>query len=483
MIKNDRQYRITKAQAKRFTTALEALPRELEKSNIHPVLKKAQMDAMRSQYEDLREELEEYEELRKSVVKDFPVQSFNELPRTLIRARIAAGLSQRDLAEHLGLKEQQIQRYEATEYASASLARINEVVQALGIDLEKQVFVQKSSLKFTKLLSKLNKLGLPRDFVLTKLLPKDVAASLERTREGEVDNYDALALRAGSIIGALFGWSAEAVFGSTPLVLNASSSKTARFKITKNTNATKISAYTLYTFMLAQHLLDATSHLLPKKVPTDADSVRKSIVDEFGALTFQNALKFVWSLGIPILPLNDSGNFHGACWRVDGRNVIVLKQRTLSSARWLVDLIHELCHAGQDSDEKEFAVIEEAESAKDWLKSQKEQDAVRFSGDVLLGGRAEELAQLCVQKAKGKVSFLKSVVPAIASAEKVPVGVLANYMAFRLSLQDLNWWGAANNLQPIGENPWQIARDVLMVGVDLNRLNQSDRDLLLRALT
>ena len=55
-----------------------------------------------------------------------------ELPATLIKARIARGLSQKDLADRIGLKEQQIQRYEATDYASASLARIKKVVSALS---------------------------------------------------------------------------------------------------------------------------------------------------------------------------------------------------------------------------------------------------------------------------------------------------------------------------------------------------------------
>ena len=54
-----------------------------------------------------------------------------ELPATLIKARIARGLSQKDLADRIGLKEQQIQRYEATDYASASLTRIKEFVSAL----------------------------------------------------------------------------------------------------------------------------------------------------------------------------------------------------------------------------------------------------------------------------------------------------------------------------------------------------------------
>jgi len=61
--------------------------------------------------------------------------SLDELPRTLIRARIAAGLTQEELAARLGLKPQQIQRYEATDYHSASMQRMSEVLRALGVRL------------------------------------------------------------------------------------------------------------------------------------------------------------------------------------------------------------------------------------------------------------------------------------------------------------------------------------------------------------
>ena len=63
------------------------------------------------------------------------LDSFESLPRALVQARIAAGLSQKELAQRLGLKEQQIQRYEATGYASASLTKITEVIEALDIKI------------------------------------------------------------------------------------------------------------------------------------------------------------------------------------------------------------------------------------------------------------------------------------------------------------------------------------------------------------
>jgi len=67
----------------------------------------------------------------------------------------------------------------------------------------------------------------------------------------------------------------------------------------------------------------------------------------------------------------------------------------------------------------------------------------------MLDGRAEELAEQCVTAAKNRVELLKNAVPSVAQSGGVQVDALANYMAFRLSLQGINWWGAANNLQTV----------------------------------
>ena len=133
MIKNERQYRITKAQADRFSEAMRELQSETaEGLGEQPLLFKAKKDAVRSQLADLEEELREYEGLKSGDFEFGQLDAVAEVPRLLIRARIARGLSQKSLARRLRLKEQQIQRYEATEYASASLARIRRVAEVLG---------------------------------------------------------------------------------------------------------------------------------------------------------------------------------------------------------------------------------------------------------------------------------------------------------------------------------------------------------------
>jgi len=63
MIKNERQHRITKAQAAKLEAAVEAFSSQsADDKKTHPRLVKAQADALRSQLESLRGELREYED-------------------------------------------------------------------------------------------------------------------------------------------------------------------------------------------------------------------------------------------------------------------------------------------------------------------------------------------------------------------------------------------------------------------------------------
>lgn len=140
MIKNERQYRITKAQAQKFQLALAQLQTNAaDNAVLHPRLRQAEQDALESQWQSLQAEISDYEALLDGRQKSFSLGSFDELPVALIKARIASGLTQRELAGRLGLKEQQIQRYEATEYASASLSRVSAVIQALNVQVREEI--------------------------------------------------------------------------------------------------------------------------------------------------------------------------------------------------------------------------------------------------------------------------------------------------------------------------------------------------------
>jgi len=132
MIKNERQYRITKAQAAKFEAALKTFGSKSRKGqSTHPKLVKAEKDAIQSQLDSLNGELREYEELQTGKVAAPDLGYIAVVPRDLIRARIAAGLTHKDLAKRLGMAEQQIQQYEAKDYESVSLARIAEIARAI----------------------------------------------------------------------------------------------------------------------------------------------------------------------------------------------------------------------------------------------------------------------------------------------------------------------------------------------------------------
>jgi DNA-binding XRE family transcriptional regulator len=139
MIRNERQYKITKTQIKKFKEALEKF--EKQKSKAHPMLVKAQKDAMKSELAVLEGQVKEYEKLRSGKYKVLKDSSFDDLPIELIRARIALGYTQKQLGELVGLKEQQIQRYEETEYTSASFSRLREIINALGLDVKENILL------------------------------------------------------------------------------------------------------------------------------------------------------------------------------------------------------------------------------------------------------------------------------------------------------------------------------------------------------
>lgn len=63
------------------------------------------------------------------------VKGLNELANVFIWARLEKGLTQKELGERLGIKEQQIQRYEAQKYKGASFQRLSDIGEAIGIKI------------------------------------------------------------------------------------------------------------------------------------------------------------------------------------------------------------------------------------------------------------------------------------------------------------------------------------------------------------
>jgi ribosome-binding protein aMBF1 (putative translation factor) len=138
-ILNERQYRITKSAAERFARTLEAFDHEAAgpggANDIHPLARQAMRDSLESQVQVLGRQLAEYEAERSAPITELPIHSLEDFPEILIRSRISAHMTQKDLAAQLHLKEQQIQRWEQTRYKGVAWERLQDVFRVLNVRL------------------------------------------------------------------------------------------------------------------------------------------------------------------------------------------------------------------------------------------------------------------------------------------------------------------------------------------------------------
>lgn len=137
MIKNERQYKITRAKADEVRVELAAVECVAAPEGVSSEMRALQVEALRGTLGDLEAELAEYDALHDATLIE--ATGIGEFPTALIRARIARGLTQRELAERVGLAEQAIQRYEAGDYAGVSFARLVEIADALGVTVHYDV--------------------------------------------------------------------------------------------------------------------------------------------------------------------------------------------------------------------------------------------------------------------------------------------------------------------------------------------------------
>ncbi len=126
MIENQRQYNLTKAHLERFKITLSnILQQDTSKLEVQ-----IQRDAVQSEIEVLTDQLKAFDDLRNGQTQ-VELGSLEGIAEKLIQARVARGFTQAELAAKLKMKPQQIQRYEASKYANASLTRVLEVARVL----------------------------------------------------------------------------------------------------------------------------------------------------------------------------------------------------------------------------------------------------------------------------------------------------------------------------------------------------------------
>ena len=96
-------------------------------------LKGVEVDALKSQMSDIRDELSHYDSLKAGEMPQAGALSLKSLPAILVETRIASGMTQMDLADALGVDLQRVQQWEDSDYGDISLYALLDVVKALKV--------------------------------------------------------------------------------------------------------------------------------------------------------------------------------------------------------------------------------------------------------------------------------------------------------------------------------------------------------------
>ncbi|GET40614.1 helix-turn-helix domain-containing protein [Microseira wollei] len=142
MIKNELQYEVSQEWVEKFTKTLAAMEQDEEAKRKDFLKWDASRGAIQCHLDQLNEEIAEYERLincDKSEPIEIVVENLNKLPDALIKARIAAKMSEKELAEMLGIDENRIKEHEAKNYQTASFVEILDISFALGLEFKTAV--------------------------------------------------------------------------------------------------------------------------------------------------------------------------------------------------------------------------------------------------------------------------------------------------------------------------------------------------------
>ena len=137
MIRSEREYREALDRLKQDEEVIDLQRQKLSEHSLTEEEVSRALGPVLSFRDQLREEVEWYERARR---RDFEVSvDVRDIGRTLIALRIANGLSQKELADKLGVSEAQVSRDERNEYHGIKLERVHRVLEAMNETIRFQV--------------------------------------------------------------------------------------------------------------------------------------------------------------------------------------------------------------------------------------------------------------------------------------------------------------------------------------------------------
>ena len=137
MIRNEKEYKEAVDRIGQEKERLAKQKAELKRMGLRPAQIKRALDPMRSFHQQLAEEVDNYERLKRGQFGE--MLNLHDMGQLLVSLRIARGLTQRQLAEKLGVHETQISRDERNEYHGVTLDRAARILKALNAEIHSRV--------------------------------------------------------------------------------------------------------------------------------------------------------------------------------------------------------------------------------------------------------------------------------------------------------------------------------------------------------
>ena len=137
MIHSEKEYKEAVDRIAQEKQRLARQKAELKGMGLGPAEIKRAMDPMLSFHQQLEEEVQAYERLKRGEFEE--IGNLRGLGQLLVSLRIARGLTQRQLAERLGVHETQVSRDERNEYHGITLERAARILDALGAEVRSRV--------------------------------------------------------------------------------------------------------------------------------------------------------------------------------------------------------------------------------------------------------------------------------------------------------------------------------------------------------
>ena len=137
MIRSEKEYREAVERLRQDGEIIALQKGKLEGLGLSEEEVRRALEPMLSFRAQLEEEVEWYERVRR---RDFGIiRDLSAVGTLLIALRIANGLSQRELAERLGVSEAQVSRDERNEYHGITVERAQRILDAMGETLRFEV--------------------------------------------------------------------------------------------------------------------------------------------------------------------------------------------------------------------------------------------------------------------------------------------------------------------------------------------------------